>query len=542
VTGSPKQWFALLFLFAAVAYGSASDIYLAQNASGANTGADCADAHAYTFFNSSANWGGGASQIGPGTTVHLCGTFSGSPGQQLLVFQGSGASGNPITLHFENGAVMSAPYWSAQGAINTNGNTWLTIDGGTNGKIQNTSNGTSGATCLNGPCSTRQDSRFVFISGCSTCNIEVTNLSLINIYVHTPNVGDTMPGDNGVEGVFFSGNHSNINVNNVVCHDAVICIDGWGNNISLSNNELYNCNRCIVFGSNVPTSNFAVHDSYIHDFSNWDDPSTAFHHDGIHLFPNSGNGNMSGVALYNNQFANPGKGYNTAFMYLEGSFSAPKIFNNACILTSSQANPCIMAGYDGGASSTISGAIVANNTCFGGNTSNGYCYTLGPGYSNVTFANNVGTQGGSLLAFTGSSTPTMIDHNMYENICADSGACNMFGYHGSDYTSFPSWKTALPASSGQETNSVFNTMSNLKISTSDGQLQSGSPGIGAGANLSNLGIAALNSGKPLTVGVHATATGTQRPSSGAWDIGAYSYSTASGGAPAPPTGLSAAAQ
>jgi len=56
----------------------------------------------------------------------------------------------------------------------------------------------------------------------------------------------------------------------------------------------------------------------------------------------------------------------------------------------------------------------------------------------------------------------------------------------------------------------------------------GSSAIGAGANLSNVGIVGLNYDKD----------GNARPATGAWDIGAYEY--VQGGdktPPAPPTGL-----
>jgi hypothetical protein len=68
----------LVFGICLAASASAKDIYLAQSAAGAATGADCADAQAASFFNSSGNWGSGAAQIGPGTTVHLCGTIAAS--------------------------------------------------------------------------------------------------------------------------------------------------------------------------------------------------------------------------------------------------------------------------------------------------------------------------------------------------------------------------------------------------------------------------------------------------------------------------------
>ena len=65
----------------------ANDIYIAQTAQGGNTGVDCADAFVYTYFNTPANWSG-APNIGDGTTVHVCGTFTfGAAQGTVLQFQ-----------------------------------------------------------------------------------------------------------------------------------------------------------------------------------------------------------------------------------------------------------------------------------------------------------------------------------------------------------------------------------------------------------------------------------------------------------------------
>src|SRR5437867_2711294 len=69
--------------------GSGANIYIAQVATGLDDGSSCANAHAVTFFNTAGNWGVGASQIGAGTTVHLCGTIT-----TQLIAQGNGASGS----------------------------------------------------------------------------------------------------------------------------------------------------------------------------------------------------------------------------------------------------------------------------------------------------------------------------------------------------------------------------------------------------------------------------------------------------------------
>src|ERR1700691_2398316 len=83
----------------------ATDLYIAQSATGGSTGADCCDALPYTFFNNSANW---PSPIGPGTTVHVCpGTYTAPLNTTMFSFQGSGSPGQPITLQFENGVTLS---------------------------------------------------------------------------------------------------------------------------------------------------------------------------------------------------------------------------------------------------------------------------------------------------------------------------------------------------------------------------------------------------------------------------------------------------
>src|SRR3989338_2937505 len=70
---------------------ASSNIYLSQSAAGSGDGSSCANARAVSFFNASGNWGTGATQIVPGTVVHLCGTITTD-----LTFQGSGASGSQI--------------------------------------------------------------------------------------------------------------------------------------------------------------------------------------------------------------------------------------------------------------------------------------------------------------------------------------------------------------------------------------------------------------------------------------------------------------
>ena len=114
-------------------------LYVAQAAAGTSDGSSCANAHPVTWFNDPTKWGAAPTQIGPGTVVHLCGTFTGTAGGTMLTAQGSGTAGSPITLYFEPGAVLTAPYW--QIAISLKNQSYLTIDGGQNGIIENSANG-----------------------------------------------------------------------------------------------------------------------------------------------------------------------------------------------------------------------------------------------------------------------------------------------------------------------------------------------------------------------------------------------------------------
>lgn len=87
--------------------GAQSDMYVAQTFQGLATGLDCANAFGLTngvsvaSSNDADYWTSG--MIGPGTTIHLCGTITTEP-----AVLGDGAPGNPITFKLESGATI--PY------------------------------------------------------------------------------------------------------------------------------------------------------------------------------------------------------------------------------------------------------------------------------------------------------------------------------------------------------------------------------------------------------------------------------------------------
>jgi len=87
-----KLGFFVAFLLMALP-ANAKDFYIGAKQAGTGTGTGCSTAKPYAWFNNTASWGSGTTQISPGTTVHLCGTFTGTAGQQLLLVRGNGKHG-----------------------------------------------------------------------------------------------------------------------------------------------------------------------------------------------------------------------------------------------------------------------------------------------------------------------------------------------------------------------------------------------------------------------------------------------------------------
>jgi hypothetical protein len=541
-----KVFPAIVFIFVTVLFSSASDIYIAQNAAGGNTGADCADAYALTWFNNSANWGSATGKIGPGTTVHLCGTFNAPAGaNNYLSFQAGGNSTNPITLLFEDGAVLTAPYWSGPG-ITSNGNNWIVINGGTNGTIQATANGSALAN-QNG------SGVAVYMSGSSNSTVE--NLTISDLYVDS-SVTDSASGNN-VDAIEWYGG-SNITITRNTCHDVRWCyIYGYGypgsggttSGMTISWNTCYNIDHCIVVGdSGYPnTASFLtgsncsniVYANEAYNFSNWDNLSDLNHHDGIHTWANQ-NGSSYYVCVISNyihgSLSSAGAYFGGGY-YIESTTANGVAANNIVDSSSSSTNSCdtgAIGSANGTSAANGSGEIIVNNTVVGGCKAQGQEYSA-ESATNDTFENNYASTAPTYV-LTGSpygpsNTFRVADYNVYG---LAQGANPFFGTSPSceSGANFAAWQSCGWDAHGKTATVTLN---------SDYTLPSGSPLIGAGANLTSLGITALLTGAPQTFGAQGSCgTGcAARPSTGAWDVGAYPYAAGTGTAPAAPTGLSA---
>ena len=526
---------ALGVLLSAAA-AKASDIYIGQNPAGAGNGADCANAYPEKWFNTPSSWGNSAAQIGPGTTVHLCGTFTGNANTTELTFLGSGTAGNVITLKFETGAILTSPAWSANGAIALNGQSYILIDGGTNGTIQNTANGTSGNTgCLNGSCSISQDSRGIFNGGSGGHDLEIRNLVIHHIYIRTPNSTDVTNGaHSGGIGLGNVGNNILIHNNQVSYSNCNIEVDamttgtttGW----KIYNNTVHEANWNIEFGGHGTGSSLSgtlVFGNDVSGAEQWDTTADTFHHDGIFTFSVPSGMTQTNTFIYNNYF-HGNWGFNvTSPLYLDNDgvgygdvMDGNYVFNNVFDGTGQSAHTANGQFYVFGTSNTyVFNNTFVGNGAAGGKNDSGGAANVQAGATNYNFQNNIVVAFEAVIAVQDTSTLGTIDRNDYYNLVA-ANCCAFFNYHGTWYNSIAAWQAAGHGDRNSST-------SDPKLS-SGFVPQAGSSAIGLGTNLTQLGILALNSDRAAV----------PRPLIGAWDAGAYvSGSSGLSNAPNAPTGL-----
>ncbi len=500
-------------LACAPAVGVAKDLYVAQTASGGDTGASCAAPHSAAWFNTAGNWGSGASQIAPGDTVHLCGTFTGTAGQTMLITRGNGLAGSPITILMESGVIFSAPYWGdgyVNGAINIPNN-YIVLDGGTNGTIRNTANGTPGAACTAG-CSFQRGSMGVWSGG---SNVTVQNLTVQKVYMHTEGFNDALGEDSGGVQICGSGSIARGNViDNTYNGVALGCTNV--SNVEIANNRITLCNHCVKVGINNGTvSGLRVHDNDLSDAYVWDQPDNHYHHNGIFAF-----GDPAGTIIgeyYNNYihgiFSRDvpyGGSHTTALIFLENDNQA-KIYNNIFTLDTADvfgaSNGYIMVKQ------ATKPQEIYNNTFY--DPGHDSICIRGDGGPALTLKNNI-FKGCWFAVSWENSFPSLVSD--YNDIFGTPAA--QWTYGSNRFISFAEWKTSC---SGCDTHS-------LTVDPGlDGNFRPQNSVLDVGANLTSLGIAALNTSKD----------GVLRPVSGSWTIGAVGRAGAQGSLPIP-AGMAAA--
>jgi hypothetical protein len=522
-------------LAATGAYGQASNVYITQD--GGGNGVCSSNVHNPVWFNSSANWGTGAAQIGPGTIVHLCGTITTS-----LAVQGDGGSGKPWTLLFESGAKISHAFCGddgGSGCLNISNHGFFIIDGGTtcgwisgaavpcNGIIEATANGTHLANQ-----SSLGNGQGVAVNMSNSHDWEFKNITIQNIYVRVPNVGD----HSGALSEGFWGHVplTNIHIHHVILHDL-----HWGiattadyypiNNLEYDHFYSYNLDHGVGIGMAGAHSNgFLIHDFHIGSSQVWDLATTDNHHDGIHFYGGADGittGVNTGIQIYNGLFDGDWGFSNTANIFFEDGQNAT-IYNNLFYSSSGSypLNNGVLNNCNG--PSTNRSVKFYNNTVIwtGPNPGSYMAVVCGSAdWRNNVFIDQTTAGNASLVALAGSGT---WDHNVY---AANQPSSGLFGQNSSCCTwTYTQWK----ANKGADSNSPAIGTGTVGVNASTGTLNTGSPAIGAGANLSSLGIAALNVDR----------NGNPRSQSGSWDAGAFNSGTSVVNKLSPPTGVTAVVQ
>jgi hypothetical protein len=441
--------------------------------------------------------------------VLICGNFKGTPGATEFTFQGDGQVGNPITLVFDTNAELDAPYWGYKwdgtgGAINISNHSYVIVDGGSDGVIENTANGDN--------LVYQHASEGVAAMRCQSCIIE--NLKISNIYVHAENGRDNFD-HTLMRCISFSG--SNWIIRNNSMHDAGWCLwEGYNigdGNVSIYNNKVYNIDHGWMLANYGPVRNresgpFNFYGNQVSGYQNWDTKNNAYHHDGVHCFSGGAGGippHITELNIYNNLFDTPVGTHINAHIFIEGgngptatpcadSTSRIDIYNNVLRMDQLTYMGLISAG-----SGDLS---IYNNTILGVNTAKGNCFNAFSTVSHLRFENNAVARC-NILIFFATNVQATIDHNSYGEGGGNSFVCNK-EFLGPDR--FSRWKSCI----GGDAHSSYSP--SLRLSER-GLPQPHSPAIRAGANLTYLGIPALNK----------DALGNPRPATGPWDVGAFQY-------------------
>ena len=233
-----KLIFLLIVLFVPSIAHASNSVYLAQASAGGNTGVDCADAKAVSYFNTSGNWSATPTgvQIGPGTTVFLCG----SSVTTNLTFQGNGSAGGssvcgfaatactPVILDGTNLTAMNAfispntQYWIIQ---NITWSTSYATNSSTQAVIQ-TSNGAAYGTIQNNHMDVINSAQNIFFHGV-THDIAILNNYLKISTVPSDGFDTDIIDTEGGYNVLFQGNYAAMNIGSGDsgcggCHDDLI--------------------------------------------------------------------------------------------------------------------------------------------------------------------------------------------------------------------------------------------------------------------------------------------------------------------------------
>ncbi len=494
-------------LIYAVLYGTVfgTTYFVTQAGAGSANGSTLGNAWSAANFSTAGNWSatpGTAGKISPGDTVSLNGTFT--PG--ALTTQGPGLNGNKITILFASGAKISGTGWTGNAITGNHG--FITVDGGTNGLIENLDNGTS--------LGHQVDCTGVAVN--SATDFTVQNLTISPLYVRT-GTSDTNSFGNGV----FASGVGNCN-NLVVDHNTIrnmvqgiiYAFQTGAVNVQFSRNTISDTNWSMAIGDNGTAGNslagVRVWGNNSSNWATWEQSGNLFHHNGLLMFCNNATGSITDIQIYNEIYG-PGFGpQNTSAIYTNGGIGDQYIFN--C-----QFLPAADEGPANGMITLRSMYRAQTNHLY-----NNLFNQPGAGpascgiWMQIDFA---------AVAMTVDAQNNIFVGNWFYNI-VDIPTGGSIAYNGNHQMFYNTQHFGSPG--GQETIAAWMgfgpTFDNDMITTNpqfvgggNFHLQSSSPARGAASNLTSTGIAALNH----------DADGVLRPTVAPWDQGPFQFASAPAG-------------
>jgi hypothetical protein len=353
-------------------------------------------------------------------------------------------------------------------------------------------------------------------------------LTIADLYVRTAPT-DVSITQTAINCVFFL-KANNFTISHLTCHDAGWALAGNGNNFTIEYSNLYNIDHGLAYGAAGRMSGFSIHDNHIHGYANWDSPTNAYHHDGLHLWGQTG-GTVTNGIIYNNVFDGDSGVNITAHIYLQDSIQNVSVYNNVFLVPANRTIVALwfaartLTGMPGG---NATGNSAYNNFINAGGHAHGSALVI-QAQMGFTAHNNIVMGGQSDVSLQGGSTLSAlgVNNNIYLEL-ADYSDRNTFGYNGLVYQTLAQWRSVCHCDS----NAKLLHLSQINVN-SLGQLLSGSGAIGAASNLLNITSGVMS---PLS----KDKVGAQRQLAGNWDAGAYKFGSIA--LPSSPTGVTATVQ
>jgi hypothetical protein len=374
----------------------AANWYVSQTGAGLSNGSSAGNAQTVAWLNKSGTWG---TSIHPGDTVSLVGTITNG-----ITLHGSGASAtNPTTIYFTPGAMMSAPvlrgspptwiYTSGGGSGGSN----LVIDGGVNGVIQCTENGTGSAYGGTSAFSVGDVTAIYHEPPSSAAaNLTVKNLTISNLYNRLPSSSDPERGIVANDTAIYAIGGCNVLVSNCVLFNNEVAFtyavggSQVASNITFVNNRVTGFNHGVTVAigasSGAPAiCNVLIRRNALAEANNYESTNktvgSRWHRDPVFVFnesradgsPPAGDpahyytGVISNVIISGNLISPPANAQTTTagtaaiFMddYSTNQFASVQIYNNIMSLSP----PLEWAdGFINGAYTSGPGNLIANNT------------------------------------------------------------------------------------------------------------------------------------------------------------------------------------